>query len=117
MNTHVNYTTASSTQLERIMGEQLEEVRLSRNITQRQLAKMAGISEKTIRRFEAGEGVSLDTFIRILSALNLQENLKLLIPDASVRPLDRAKIGKERLRARPSERQKKSLKNEWHWDE
>jgi transcriptional regulator with XRE-family HTH domain len=83
-------------------------------MTQAQLAEEAGVSIRTIGRLEKGEGVSLDTFIRVLAALGIQSSLEALLPDPTVRPIERVGIGgKERKRARPanssSERQK------WSW--
>jgi transcriptional regulator with XRE-family HTH domain len=80
----------------------IEEQRLSRNITQQQLAEEAGVSTRTIRRLEKGQGVSLDTFIRVLSALRIQHSLEGLLPDPTVRPIERVGLGtRERKRARP----------------
>lgn len=87
------------------VGERLAAQRLSRNITQRDLASDAAISLATLKRLEAGENVSLDTLIRVLDALGLEERLDVLTPPADVRPVDRVRLaGKERKRAssRPS---------------
>ncbi len=82
------------------LGEQLERHRLLQNIPQTDLAKKAGISTRTLRRFESGEGGTLDSFIRLLIALNIDDNLALLIPDSTVRPMERVRqIKKERVRA------------------
>ena len=48
-------------------GKKLERLRLSRNITQSDLAQDAGVSLRTLRRLESGEGATLDSFIRILA--------------------------------------------------
>ena len=74
---------------ERIVGQRVERLRLSRNITQADLAEQAGIGIRTLRRLEAGEGGTLDTFFRILSALKLDGNVELLIPDPAIRPIER----------------------------
>jgi transcriptional regulator with XRE-family HTH domain len=98
----IDFTAASSEQIETALGERIERIRLSRNITQQQLADEAGVSLRTVRRLAKGEGVSLDTFIRVLSALRIQTNLKLLLPDPSVSPVERVRTQRsERLRARP----------------
>ena len=81
----------------------MESIRLSRNITQERLAEEAGVSLRTIGRLEKGQGVSLDTFLRVLMALRLQNNLEALLPDPSVRPIERVGISTaERKRARPA---------------
>lgn len=82
------------------LGEKLERARLSQNISQANLAQQAGISARTLRRFESGEGGTLDSFIRLLMALKLDGNLDVLIPDSTIRPMERTgKTKSERLRA------------------
>lgn len=99
----IDLSTASSEQIAGALCERLERIRLSRNITQKQLADEAGVSERTIGRLEQGLGVSLDTFIRVLMALRLQHSLEGLLPESSVRPLERVRQrARERQRARPS---------------
>jgi len=82
------------------LGEQLERNRLLQNVPQSELAIKAGVSTRTLRRLESGEGGSMDSFIRVLMALGLDGNLSALIPDSTVRPMERARKNKtERLRA------------------
>jgi transcriptional regulator with XRE-family HTH domain len=101
-------------QLNRI-GERIASIRLSRNLTQAQLGDKAGSSRNTIRRLEAGETVSLDTFIRVLDALDIGVSLETLLPDPSVRPVDRVRLrGAERQRARPGE-DKPQKASDWAW--
>ena len=98
----IDFLTATSGQIETALCKRLESIRLSRNITQQHLAEEAGVSIRTIRRLEKGQGVSLDTFIRVLSALKIQHSLENLLPDPSVRPIERVGLGTgERKRARP----------------
>jgi transcriptional regulator with XRE-family HTH domain len=102
MSYNIDFTVASSHQIEAALCKRLESIRLSRNVTQRQLAQEAGVSLRTIGRLEKGEGVSLDTFIRCLTALGVQQNLEALLPDPTVRPIERIGMGGgERKRARP----------------
>jgi len=106
---------ATSNQIEAALCKQLESLRLSRNITQVQLAEEAGVSPRTIGRLEKGHGVSLDTFIRVLRALGVQQNLAVLLPDPSVRPVERmGATGVERRRARPSQRSTERS-TAWAW--
>ncbi|MBD3237805.1 MAG: helix-turn-helix domain-containing protein, partial [Candidatus Eisenbacteria bacterium] len=93
---------ATSEQIEAALCKRLESIRLSRNTTQQQLAEEAGVSPRTIGRLEKGQGVSLDTFIRVLTALRIQHSLESLLPDPTVRPIERVGAGAgERKRARP----------------
>ncbi|MCG7853717.1 MAG: helix-turn-helix domain-containing protein [Methanosarcinaceae archaeon] len=98
----IDFSLATSDQIEAALCRRLESIRLSRNITQAQLAEEAGVSQRTVGRFEKGQGVSMDTFIRIMMALNIQQNLEALLPDPAVRPIERVGMGNgERKRARP----------------
>ena len=102
MSYNIDFSLATSDQIEAALCKRLENVRLSRNITQIQLADEAGVSPRTIGRLEKGQGVSVDTFIRVLMALGIQQNLEALLPDPSVRPIERIDTGGgERKRARP----------------
>lgn len=99
---NIEFSIATSGQIEAALCKRLEGIRLSRNITQAQLAEKAGVSPRTIGRLEKGQGVSVDTFIRIMMALGIQQNLEALLPDPVVRPIERIGIsGGERKRARP----------------
>lgn len=96
------------------VGANLEKLRLSRNITQAQLAEDAGVSERTLRRLESGDGATLDSFIRVLGALNLQQNLDLIVPDPRVRPIERVRTGgSERQRSRSTKTSKSG--KQWRW--
>lgn len=96
------------------MGKKLERLRLSRNITQSELAQDAGVSLRTLRRLESGEGVTLDSFIRILTALKLQQNMDMLIPNPRIRPIERIRTGgRERQRSRSVKTVKSGKK--WQW--
>jgi transcriptional regulator with XRE-family HTH domain len=98
----IDFSVATSDQIEAALCKRLESIRLSRNATQIQLANEAGVSPRTIGRLEKGQGVSLVTFIRVLTALRIQQNLEALLPDPTVRPIERIDIGGgERKRARP----------------
>ena len=110
----IDFSVATSEQIEAALCNRLESIRLSRNMTQTQLAKEAGVSLRTIGRLEKGQGVSVDTFIRILTALGIQQNLEALLPDPTVRPVERVGIGGgERKRARPGLHSDKRAR--WSW--
>ena len=103
MSYKIDFSVAASDKIETALCKRLESIRLSRNITQAQLAEEAGVSPRTIGRLEKGQGVSMDTFIRIMMALSIQQNLEALLPDPSVRPIERIGMGAaERKRARPT---------------
>jgi putative transcriptional regulator len=110
----IDFSLASSPQIETALCRRLAKIRLLRNMTQAQLARQAGISIGTLIRLEKGEGVSLDTFIRVLTALGIQGNLSTLLPDPDVRPMERIRhTGTERLRAHTKKKSAES--STWTW--
>ncbi len=114
MDQSLDYAITTSKQIEQALCEHIQKIRLSRNITQEQLAKEAGLSLKTISNLERGQGVSLDTFIRVLIALGIQQNLGALLPDPTIRPMERIDMnGTERQRARPEKPEGPS--EPWAW--
>ncbi|MBN2829469.1 MAG: helix-turn-helix transcriptional regulator [Candidatus Cloacimonetes bacterium] len=116
MSYNIDFSVASCKQIESALCSRLEQIRLSRNLTQSELANEAGVSVRTITRMEKGEGISLNTFIRVLTALNIQQNLELLLPDPSVQPIERVKNNNgERKRARS--KQSTNGKKNWVWGE
>lgn len=99
---------------EQELGARLEQLRLSRNIIQADLAQDAGISERTLRRLESGDGGTLDSLFRVLTALRLDGNLDLLIPNPEIRPIERVHTkGRERQRSSSSKSEKHS--SNWQW--
>jgi len=110
---NIDFTVAASSQIEAALCKRLESIRLSRNMTQTQLAEAAGVSPRTIGRLEKGEGISLDTLIRVMTALRIQQNLEALLPDPSVRPIERVGGGGQRKRARP--RPSGGRRAAWSW--
>jgi len=114
MSYKVDFSLATSRQIEAALCKRIESIRLSRNMTQTQLAQEAGVSLRTIGRLEKGQGVSVDTFVRVLIALGIQQNLEALLPDPAVRPIERiGRTGGERKRARPAP--SKTADITWSW--
>jgi transcriptional regulator with XRE-family HTH domain len=107
---------ATGAQIAHALGSRLEALRLSRNLTQKAVAKDAGISISTIKRLEQGHSTSLDSFIRVLIALRLQGYLATLLPDPSIRPVERVtgRGGSERKRASPPATSA-SATQPWRW--
>ena len=114
MSNKIDFSIATSEQIKNSLCKQLLNIRLARNITQAQLARESSVAVETIRKLENGKGVSLDTLIRVLIALRLQNNLKTLLPDPTVRPIERVNnAGTERKRARPI--QTNTEDSTWSW--
>lgn len=105
---------ATSQQIEREIGQRLARLRLARNVTQADLAERAGIGVRTLRRLEAGDPSTLDTFLRVAAALELQEAILSALPEGDIRPIERVSQKRsERRRASPAPEHPK--KSTWTW--
>lgn len=95
----------------KIIGERIKLYRVYSGISQNELEEKTGVSKRTITRLESGNSVQMDNLIKILSALNLDENIKLLIPDQSIRPS--AFLLNKKVNQRVSRKNKKE--NDFKW--
>ena len=104
----------TSRQIETEIGSRLARLRLSRNVTQSMLAADAGIGVRTLRRLEAGEPSTLDTFLRVALTLDLGDAVLSAIPTGQIRPIERvSRTGSERQRARPQPQEDRDAT--WTW--
>ena len=83
------------------IAARLKEYRLRRNLQQKEVAENAGISLDTVARFERGESIALEKFLRILRVLDMLENIEAFIPEPPPSPILLRKLqGKKRYRVR-----------------
>ena len=90
----------SAKELQGILGEQMQSLRITKNLDQRTTAEKAGISEKTLRNLEAGRGSSVESLLRVLKALDSLEGIEMLAPKPSVNPIALLRSTKARRRVR-----------------
>jgi len=82
------------------LGGRLRRYRLQGNIRQAELARIAGISLRTLGNIERGKDVQLGTVIRILRALGRLDSLDAFLPEAGVSPMELLRShGRSRQRA------------------
>lgn len=90
-----------------IIGQRVRQYRLNRNITQATLARETSLSVTAIKKAEKGDS-TLNTYIRILAALDKTENLLAAFPDEGESPVqlmrNQGKV-KQRARQKSSDRQ------------
>jgi len=89
-------------ELQRELGQRLRANRISRSLSQNDLAKKAGVSLKTLRNLELGEGSSVDTLVRTLKALDATQAIELIAPAPTVSPIAMLKNARARQRVRHS---------------
>ncbi|HYG06959.1 MAG TPA: helix-turn-helix domain-containing protein [Stenotrophomonas sp.] len=73
------------------LGDRLKQRRLADGFKQVTLADKAGVSRRAIVDLEAGRGSSLETLVRVLKALGLEENIAALVPVPRVSPMAMAR--------------------------
>lgn len=68
--------------------EKIKQHRKKLKISQAQLASKSGVSLGSIKRFESRYEISLNSFIKILIALNLEQDLENLFTQKSYNSID-----------------------------
>ena len=95
----------------RELGQKIKTYRIMKELSQQDLEDKTGVSKRSISRLEQGESVQVDNLFKILLALDLGDNIELLVPDQTKRPsfyLDKTDNKPKRVR-------KKTEKNEFKW--
>jgi transcriptional regulator with XRE-family HTH domain len=96
------------------LGKRLKQARIYANLTQSQLGDIIGKSRTAIERAEKGK-CNLNTFVSILVALDVDEQLDLFLPEPAPSPVLLAKAkGKQRKRA-SSRRSKNTHEDNLEW--
>ena len=112
MTHNIDFSIAASDAIIGALFQRIEQIRLSRNISQAELAKEARVSRSTITRLASGENISFDSFVRVMQALGLTDNLAALLPNPAVRPVERIRLdGAQRRRAST----KRTSAGRWQW--
>ena len=93
------------------LGQKIKLYRIMKEMSQQDLEDKTGVSKRSISRLEQGESVQLENLLKVLLALDLGENIDLLVPDQTKRPsfyLEKSENKNKRVR-------KKTEKNEFKW--
>ena len=102
------------------LGARLERHRVERDLTQEQLAELAGVGRATLQRVERGESVQMTSMVKLLRALDLLGALDAAVPERIELPI--AQLEREqrrRTRQRASGRRgrppKQGKRQPWSW--
>jgi len=68
------------------LGQKIKTYRIMKEMSQQDLEDKTGVSKRSISRLEQGKSVQVDNLFKILLALDLGENIELLVPDQTKRP-------------------------------
>lgn len=93
------------------LGKRIKSYRIMKELSQEDLSDKTGISKRSISRLEQGESIQMDNLFKILIALDLGDNIDLLVPDQTRRPsyyLEFSDSGPQRVR-------KKRVKTTFKW--
>ena len=83
-----DYSDYSSPELVRMLGSRFKDYRLRANMTQKEVAEMAGLSVLSVYRFENGTvtNISLSTFLLLMKAVRCINDLNDLMPEQPESP-------------------------------
>ncbi len=100
------------------LGYRIKLYRVAQELTQVDLEKICGVSAKSISRLESGQSVQLESFVKIMVALGLQDNFDVLIPDEARRPsnyLNKGKADAPQVHLKRRVRKKAEVKRTFKW--
>lgn len=90
------------------LAERVKKYRIDMNLSQAEFSQKAGISLRSISNFENGSDVKFSNFIKILKALEIADNLEILVPDVTKRPSSFLADKKQKQRIKKSNKNKES---------
>ena len=93
------------------LGQKIKLYRIMKGMSQQELEDKTGVSKRSISRLEQGESVQLENLFKILVALDLGENIDLLVPDQTKRPV----FYLERSVDKPKRVRRKKEKKAFKW--
>ena len=93
------------------LGQKIKTYRIMKEMSQQDLEDKTGVSKRSISRLEQGESVQVDNLFKILLALELGDNIELLVPDQTKRP----SFYLEKTEDKPKRVRKKIKKSEFKW--
>ena len=100
----------------RQIGSKLKELRIEKNMKQKELADAAGVSVFTISSVENGKTTSLLTVIQLLRALEHLDYLDSFFQEEAMSPIAYAKLmkkNKKKERVRSSANNTNNIDSEW----
>ncbi len=84
----IDYNTITDQEIFVILGQRVKEYRLAEKKSQQTLAQLSGVSCSTISHFEQGysTNISLKSFMAILRAMGLIDELEKILPELPMNP-------------------------------
>ena len=79
-------------------GKRLATIRKAQGYSQTELAKLAGIGVATLRRIESGRDSQLESWLKLLKALDMAPAIDALLPETFNSPMAEVLAGKSQKR-------------------
>ena len=80
------------------LGRRLARIRKQQGFTQSELAEESGVGVATLRRIEAGKSGQMDSWIKIMKALQMTDSIGAFLPEHFDSPRAQVLSGKSRRR-------------------
>ncbi|AHX14671.1 DNA-binding protein [Dyella jiangningensis] len=80
------------------VGRRIKDQRIRLGHSQVELAKLANVSPRAIQNLEAGHNSTMLTFVRVLRAMGVEEDLNAIVPIPSISPMAMLRRSKRNLR-------------------
>lgn len=84
------------------LAERVKELRLRKKWKRSTLAERSGVSEGSLRRFEQTNKISLENFLKLLSALGRLAEMDELLQPQTIKSIDDLETRKQKLPKRGS---------------
>ncbi len=96
----MDFEYATIAELQTLLGNRLQAMRIDRRLTQEEAAAKGGLSLRALQQLEGGKGSTVETFLRALKALGSIDALDTLAPQPTISPLAMLKSRKAPTRVR-----------------
>jgi len=98
----VRFELKTTGEMAQTLAKRLKNLRLLRKWKRSTLAERSGVSEASLRRFEQTARVSLENFLKLLSALDRLDEMDELLQPPPVKSIDDLEARKQKLSKRGS---------------
>ena len=104
----MDFSFADRSEILQELGQRLRLQRLAQELTQQELAGMAGVAPGTIKKLESNDTSSLETVVRVVQALGLTDELQALfvLPSQSIAQMEQAAQARQIQRVRAPRRKR-----------
>ena len=89
-------------EIAQVLAKQVKELRLLNKWKRSTMAERSGVSESSLRRFEQSARISLENFLKLLSALGRLDEMGDLLHPPSAKSIDDLEAQKHKLPRRGS---------------